>query len=129
MIAFIKTYYTSLARAGLVLAMTSIVILALMPLDKAPLPGVNDKLQHITAFLVLAFLIDASIPEKPFTLWKVISLMSYGLLIEWLQFQTEYRFFSIADLIADLAGIALYFFTIPIWKRLPLISWRWSLTH
>ncbi|KEQ19592.1 hypothetical protein GZ78_06735 [Endozoicomonas numazuensis] len=109
--------------------MISIVVLALLPLDKAPLPEVSDKLQHITAFLVLAFLIDASTPEKSFNVWKVGCLMLYGLLIEWLQLQTDYRFFSLADLFADLAGIALYIFTIPVWKRLPPLSWRWSLSQ
>ncbi|WP_257274395.1 MULTISPECIES: VanZ family protein [unclassified Endozoicomonas] len=126
MVTLIRNHYTTLARTGLLLAMISIVVLSLLPLDKVPLTDVNDKLQHLAAFLLLGFLIDASLPSQSFNLSKVSGLMAYGLLIELLQLQTEYRFFSWADLIADLAGIILYFFTIPVWKRVPLINWRWS---
>ncbi|WP_448216197.1 VanZ family protein [Endozoicomonas sp. 2B-B] len=128
MIALFKTHYTKLARTALLLAMASIMVLSLLPIEKVPLSAVNDKLQHLAAFLLLAFLMDASFPNQPFNLWKVSALMAYGFLIELLQLQTEYRFFSLADLMADLAGTGLYFFTIPVWKRIPLINWRWSLT-
>lgn len=91
--AFIKTHYTTLARTGLLLSMITILVLSLLPVDKVPLSGINDKLQHAAGFLMLAFLIDASFPNQPFNLWKVTSLMAYGLLIELLQLQTGYRFF------------------------------------
>ncbi|WP_062261902.1 VanZ family protein [Endozoicomonas arenosclerae] len=127
MLELFKKHYFHLARIGLILTMAVILYLALMPLDKAPLPEISDKIQHLAAFLVLAFLMDASLPEKPFNIWKTGYLLTYGLFIEILQLQTEHRFFSVEDLVADFAGICLYFLTIPIWKRLPLMGWRWSL--
>lgn len=125
--ALIKQYYCLLSRVGFTVAITAITVLATMPLTEVPLADWNDKIQHIFAFLVLSFLIDGSHPSSPFNWKKAAILLGYGFILEVLQKQTGYRFFSVADMVADAAGIALYAFTIPIFKRTPLLRWRWEL--
>lgn len=68
----------------------------------------SDKLNHFAAFLVLAMLIDLSHAEKRL-IWKALFLGGYGLLIEAVQFFIPYRDFSFGDLVADLAGLLIYF--------------------
>ena len=71
-----------------------------------------DKWAHIATYLLLAFLADASWPEREFDLSKWALLLGYGLLIELIQSQIPTRFFSLADLAANAAGIALYAFLV-----------------
>jgi glycopeptide antibiotics resistance protein len=125
--ALIKTHYFTLARIGLASALIVILFIALLPLDKAPLPGISDKIQHLAAFLTLSFLVDTSFPRSQFNRWKVAALMGYGLLIELLQLQTDYRFVTLSDLLANASGLVLYYLSIPLLKKLPLINWRWNL--
>jgi VanZ family protein len=75
----------------------------------------GDKLAHMATYLVLAFLVDTSWPERGFGLPKSVFLLGYGVLIELLQMQIPHRLFSLGDLAANLAGIVLYAFLI---KRL-----------
>jgi VanZ family protein len=92
---------------GLALVITTWLSLAPEP---APLPGVShaDKWAHLAAYVVLAYLVDASWPERPFDPSKWLALMLYGLAIEMVQSQLPQRMFSVADLLANAAGIAFY---------------------
>lgn len=92
---------------GLALFITTWISLSPEP---PPLPSVShaDKWSHLLAYVVLAFLVDAGWPERRFDLPKWGSLLLYGLAIEAVQSQLEYRFFSIGDLLANAAGVALY---------------------
>ncbi|MCB1774517.1 MAG: VanZ family protein [Gammaproteobacteria bacterium] len=78
-----------------------------VPLPDAPL---SDKWAHLLAYLVLAFLADASWPDRRFTAPKWSGLLLYGIAIELLQTQIPNRVFSIGDIVANGAGIALYAF-------------------
>ena len=125
----IKKHYFLLARVSLATALVVTTVLGLLPLEQIPLSDWNDKLQHIFAFLVLSFLIDASWPNREMDWTKASLLLSYGLMLEVLQLWPEHRFFSLMDLLADAAGIALYVLSVPIFKRLPVFSWRWTLPY
>ncbi|MCW7551419.1 VanZ family protein [Endozoicomonas gorgoniicola] len=124
--AIIKKHYTFLARVSLAIALITMTILGLIPTEQIPLSDWNDKAQHIIAFLILTFLVDASWPETELNWKKALALLGYGLLLEVLQGFTDYRELSGLDLLADAAGIGLYTVTIPLFKKIPVINWRWD---
>jgi len=88
-----------------------VFILAIIP-DTNELPEItrlNDKLNHLAAFFILAILIDLAYSSKSF-LWKFNFLVWYGLLIEFIQYLLPHREFSLLDLTADISGLLFYFF-------------------
>jgi len=87
---------------------------------------VNDKSKHLLTFLSLAFFLDFSWPKNKLGTLKITFLMSYGLLIEVVQFTLPYREFSLLDLLADGVGVALYWCVVPLLKSLPLLRLRWQ---
>ena len=96
-------------RLTLALALLVATLFMLTP-QPVPLPEAlwGDKLAHLATFLLLAFLVDASWPERGFDLPKWGFLLGYGVLIELLQMQVPNRVFSLGDLVANAAGVALY---------------------
>ena len=68
----------------------------------------NDKLNHITAFIVLAFLLEKAYNIK--NIWlNSLFLLSIGAFIEFYQlFFVPGRSFSLKDFLADVVGIFAY---------------------
>jgi VanZ family protein len=104
----------------------ALVVATLFALNPAPagLPGIPfaDKVAHLATYLVLAALVDAGWPQTGFTWRKWLLLLVYGLAIELVQSTIPSRDFSLADLAANLAGVALYVFAAaPVLRRL---GWR-----
>jgi VanZ family protein len=112
-------------RLALAAALPVITHIATAPLAYPMLKGINDKAGHLSAFFVLAFLVDFSFPGSRFGRSKVLALFGYGLLIEVLQHFLPYRDFSLLDLAADGAGIALYLLALPALRHLPVLRRRW----
>lgn len=105
---------------GLALTITTYVSLNPQP---AALPDIvgADKGAHALTYLGLAFLADASWPDRQFDWRKWGGLFAYGLLIELIQSQIPNRLFSVGDLAANAAGIALYgFLVLPLLARTKL---------
>ncbi len=98
-----------IARAALVLCLSTILWLALSPNPPNPAGLLDfDKVNHILAFFVLAGLLDyASVNIARFK-GKVLPLLAFGLLIEVLQYWVGYRYFEWGDLVADGIGVAAY---------------------
>jgi VanZ family protein len=96
---------------GLALLITTWLSLTPQPM---PLPDVAlaDKWVHLLAYVILGFLVDASWPERGFNAPKWLFLIAYGLAIELIQSQIPNRFLSIGDLLANIAGIAVYAFVL-----------------
>lgn len=69
----------------------------------------NDKIIHSFVFFVFALLMDLATDRRPFWLWKGLPLFIYGVLIEVAQYFSPDREFSYMDMMADFAGILLYF--------------------
>jgi VanZ family protein len=67
-----------------------------------------DKANHVLAFCVMAALADAGYPGSDRELPRWGLLLSYGLIIELVQWQLPYREFSWLDLVANAVGILLY---------------------
>ena len=104
-------------RTSLVAALTAITFLAITPLDYPIASNINDKLNHILAFFVLAILADFSFPENKFNLSKILPLLAYGILLEMIQRFLPYRMFSLFDVTADAIGLSLYWLSLPLFKR------------
>lgn len=73
-----------LFRRALAMCLVAITTLALIPPGHEPLP-VSDKVNHIAAFLVLAWLADHAYPEYSGGAGLWVALLGYGLLLEGLQ--------------------------------------------
>lgn len=103
----------ALRWAGRVLFLTAIVLitdLALQPGHALP-PDLfgPDKVQHFLAFLALTLLARLSWPRLH-GIWIVAMLAAYGIAIEYVQAMPFVgRTSSIADVVADLVGIAAGF--------------------
>lgn len=96
---------------GLALVIVTLFALTPQPPSLPPVP-LADKWAHLATYLVLAFLVDVSWPERGFGPAKWGFLLAYGILIELLQSQIPNRLFSLADVVANAAGIALYAFVV-----------------
>jgi VanZ family protein len=103
-------------RLALAVTVIAILHLATTSIEYPVAEDLNDKVSHILAFYVLAFLLDFSVPERPFNLKLAVALLGFGLLIELIQYFIPYRSCSLLDLAADAIGIALY------WASLVLVQ-------
>jgi VanZ family protein len=114
-------------RLALLAALAVVMHLATTQMNYPVVENMNDKVNHILAFYVLGFLADFSFPRKEFGFSKVLSLLGFGLLIEVIQYFLPYRTFSLYDLGADAAGLAVYWASLPALKHLPLLRRRWNI--
>ena len=104
-------------RAALLTTVVVITWLALADVQHVPAPWYSDKVNHLAAFFVLAFLAANSFPHRH-SLWLLLGLLGYGLFIEVAQWFTPDRSFELADLLADGMGVLMY---------LPIRRWTGNL--
>ena len=93
-------------RLALVITSISVCYLAFTGgAIQVPLHG-HDKLAHISAFFVLAWLVNHALKIR---YWQqLLLLMSFGLFIELVQSTLPGRYASGLDLLADLIGVLAY---------------------
>lgn len=118
------TLSSRLMKSLLIVALLLITFLATTPLDYPMREDVNDKVQHLAAFFVLAFLTDFAFPMRPWHWHKAVPLIGYGLGLEIVQYFIPSRFFSLADLGADAIGLFFYTLSLPLLRRLPITPQR-----
>ena len=99
-------------RLLLALALMAVTWMAVQPAPQVELVSVNDKVAHALAFVVLAFLVDGGWPERRFDWIAASWLTAYGAFIEGLQSLLEFRTASLADLVADVIGIFIFWFAL-----------------
>lgn len=93
-------------RAVLVISALAILHLATTS-EPYPIPSSqNDKMNHLIAFLQLTIVSRLAWPDLSRT-WIALGVMGFGLAIEVTQAQLPYREFSLLDLAADGAGVAI----------------------
>lgn len=68
---------------------------------------IKDKVAHFIAFFCLACAAEGAFPHLS-RAWKILSLIGYGILIEFIQLNLGYRDFSWMDWLADIAGVLAY---------------------
>jgi VanZ family protein len=112
-----------LFRVLLVIALLAISFLATTRLTLPVAREMNDKINHVTAFFVLALLVDLSFPAWKFRT-KVLVLIAYGLSLEITQAYLPYRSCSLLDLGADAVGLALYGIFQPAFRDVPFLGKR-----
>ena len=93
-------------RLALLISVIVIGFLATTNTDY-PIPSSpSDKINHLLAFFELTLLTRLAWPELR-ALWFAPTLLGFGFAIELVQASLPYRDFSLADLAADGAGIAI----------------------
>jgi len=110
-------------RILLAAALLAISFLATTSLAIPVAENMNDKINHVIAFFLLALLVDLSFPVWSFRT-KVFVLIAYGLSIEVVQAYLPYRSCSLFDLGADAGGLALYGICQPALRYVPFLGKR-----
>lgn len=103
-------------RVGLYVCAAAVAALAFTPLNEPALAS-NDKLNHILAFAVLAWLADGAYPGETRAGTRLGLLLAFGFLIEVVQHCLPYRYFSWLDLAADALGVLGYMATAHVLAR------------
>jgi VanZ family protein len=113
-------------RVALAATLVFVMFMATTKTDFPVIDRINDKVDHATAFFVLALLADFSRPRERYSIGLAASLLGFGLLIEVVQYFIPYRTFSLFDLTADAVGLALYALALPMVKHMPVLKRRWD---
>lgn len=79
----------------------------LLPAPELPSVNMSDKLQHTITFAVLATLAWLGYRQHSSMLAIALSLVAYGVAIECTQSLIPSRSFSVLDMLANTAGVAL----------------------
>jgi len=81
----------------------AVAVLSLIP--AVPNVGGSDKLGHFLAYAVLSIAFSLIIRQRK-TLWKILfGLISFGILMEYLQGLTAYRYADPEDALANSVGV------------------------
>lgn len=84
-------------------ALLGVLVLSLLPVEHPEFAS-NDKINHLLAYAALTMMgLLASFSERR----VIVGVFFWGILIEFLQGLTAYRFFSAADMLANGAGVLL----------------------
>lgn len=95
-----KTLYRSIFFLSLVI----VFYLSLVPAAAMALDFLSDKMIHAVIFLFLSF-VGLKCHFNISKTFLLIMIFSFGFMIEVIHYYHPYRFFEIADLIANLIGI------------------------
>lgn len=97
-------------RGLLAFALVAVVLASAAPIPALADVDHIDKVEHLAAFFVLAFLLDRSAPGPRINYWQwqLPVLVGYGAGIELMQKLLPYRTFDLLDLLADVLGLLLY---------------------
>lgn len=94
-----------ICRQAFPLALAAVLVGSVLDPGVTPVVQVDDKAQHMAAFLALAVLAVLGNPRWSLGSRVVPGLLLYGLLIEAIQWWLPWREFSWLDWIADAAGV------------------------
>jgi len=100
-----------------VLAFLGITYLALIQVNVTENQNVYlDKFFHALAFFVLIWLVHLS-SNSPLRWWMIFSLIFYGIFLEVFQSYLPTRTAEVLDVLANLAGMLVYFFLAPMFIK------------
>jgi len=96
---------------GLWYACGAAMLLAVAVVSLLPAPaiatGVNDKLSHLLVYTLLSGWFCLLARGRAAFAGSIAGLIAYGMMIEWLQGMTGYRYAEWGDVIANSAGCLL----------------------
>jgi VanZ family protein len=101
----ISSNASSFLKVAFVAALCVVSYLSLVPGTQLPKPGINDKIQHGSAYAVLALIGLVAFPGRPRAL--AAFLVAWGALMEIGQSFAPNRSPEFADLIANSTGVAI----------------------
>ena len=82
---------------------------------------IDDKVAHFITFFFLTLFFSRGLPK--WYGWKVLlALCAFGLIIEFIQFALPWRSLSLADWIADIAGVLGYHILHMIREKLVVVK-------
>jgi VanZ family protein len=84
-----------------------LVTVAFVSLIPAPVTGVNDKVSHLLTYFLLTGWFGLLARNRLYLGWTVVALIAYGMIIEWLQGKTGYRYAEWGDVIANSVGCCI----------------------
>jgi VanZ family protein len=92
--------------------------LSLLPQEFLPTSiNIWDKLSHSIAFAALTLSAALGWPDKNFVQFVLIPLLTFGVLIEVLQYFIPGREFSLLDMLADAIGIIIVWIGVAIAQK------------
>ena len=100
-------------------AVAAVLILSVLPISSPKLSifSWEDKLHHFMVYGVLCFLAIKSYGTNH-PLWKIgLGLISFGLVVEIIQWITDYRYGEFMDFVANTVGIFSVIFAYRFFKR------------
>ena len=119
-----------LTKYWFALAYILLLVLGILSLMPAPDIGGNDKTAHFVAYAALSAWFSLIVEQRK-SLWRILfGLISYGLLLEYLQSLTSYRQGDVADAVANSLGVitGLAFYFSPLRRVLRLVD-GWLMTR
>ena len=84
-----------------------LLAVAVVSLIPAPDIGVSDKLSHLLTYTLLSGWFCLLARQRTALACSMVALIAYGMMIEWLQSLTGYRYAEWGDVIANGAGCLL----------------------
>jgi len=99
------------------IALTVVFILAIVQNDHVSLDyEYADKIKHMSAFFMLSLLLNRASSSLKSRIRNMLALLLFGIFIEVVQLYFPHRESSVADVVADFAGIVLFQVTYSILK-------------
>lgn len=103
------------------MAYAMLALVALLSLMPAPDVGGNDKVMHFITYWLLSAGFTTLARFNRSLLWVSSGLIAYGIVLEYVQGMTGYRFLEGADMLANsagvLCGLLIRFSPVPVWFR------------
>jgi VanZ family protein len=109
-----------LLRIAWLLAIIAVIVGSLLPDDSVPLRlltrlQISDKVQHFTAYVVLAIL-PALHEKRTRVLTASIIAVALGIALEFAQLYSVRRLFEVRDMAANILGVGAGL-TLGLWQR------------
>jgi len=109
----------------------AMMLLGVGALSLLPLPdvGVGDKFSHVVTYVFLGGWFGLLAANRRILCWTVVGLMAYGILLEFLQGMTTYRYAEWGDVLANGSGIliGITVYLTPLSRVLALVDRKLSL--
>ena len=109
----------------------AMMLLGVGALSLLPLPdvGVGDKFSHVVTYVFLGGWFGLLAANWRILCWTVVGLMAYGILLEFLQGMTTYRYAEWGDVLANGSGIliGITVYLTPLSRVLALVDRKLSL--
>jgi VanZ family protein len=99
--------YPRLWLSGWLFGLVLLLWFSLTPLPLLVPVAQGDKLEHVLSYAVLAGYAGALFAARDVRIAAALGLIALGIVLEWLQGQTSYRFADPYDALANTIGVLL----------------------